>query len=81
MRKIIRVIPAKALKGVAGIQVLFFLFLGISEALACPVCFSGKGATLHAYQLSTLFLTLFPLILIFGSFYWVYRQLKKKGDL
>ena len=48
---------------------------------ACAVCFSGKGASLDAYRLSTLFLTLFPLALFFGSFYWYYRKLKKKGDL
>jgi hypothetical protein len=72
--KIKNVIPAKA-----GIHFLFFLIPSL--AFACPVCFSGKGASLHAYRLSTLFLTVLPLIVIVSSFYWFYRQLKKKGDL
>lgn len=60
---------------------LIFLLLITAESWACPVCFSGKGASLHAYRLSTLFLTVLPLIVIVSSFYWFYRQLKKKGDL
>tara|TARA_Y100000031_G_scaffold60302_1_gene68064 strand:+ start:332 stop:595 length:264 start_codon:yes stop_codon:yes gene_type:complete len=53
----------------------FSLAPGIAEA--CSVCFSGKEETLEAFYLTTIFLTLLPLIMLASIGIWLYRQHQK----
>ncbi|HBR58992.1 MAG: hypothetical protein QGG03_10250 [SAR324 cluster bacterium] len=53
----------------------FSLAPGIAEA--CSVCFSGKEETLEAFYLTTIFLTLLPLIILASIGIWLYRQHQK----
>ncbi|OGQ47580.1 MAG: hypothetical protein A3I05_02150 [Deltaproteobacteria bacterium RIFCSPLOWO2_02_FULL_44_10] len=54
-----------------------FFFLFTSDAFACPVCFSAKGDSLHAFYLSTVLLSFLPLGMIGGFFLWYRRQMKE----
>ena len=53
----------------------FSLAPGIAEA--CAVCFSGKEESLEAFYLTTIFLTLLPLIMLASIGIWLYRQHQK----
>jgi len=53
----------------------FCLAPGIVEA--CAVCFSGKEESLEAFYLTTIFLTLLPLIMLASIGVWLYRQHQK----
>ncbi|MEC9460854.1 MAG: hypothetical protein VYD14_06555 [SAR324 cluster bacterium] len=53
----------------------FSLAPGIVEA--CAVCFSGKEESLKAFYLTTIFLTLLPLIMLASIGIWLYRQHQK----
>ena len=44
---------------------------------ACAVCFSGKEESLEAFYLTTIFLTLLPLIMLASIGIWLYRQHQK----
>jgi lipopolysaccharide export LptBFGC system permease protein LptF len=46
-------------------------------AKACSVCFSGREESLEAYYLTTIFLTLLPLIMLASIGFWLYRQHQK----
>ncbi|MBS1255249.1 MAG: hypothetical protein MAG581_01049 [Deltaproteobacteria bacterium] len=43
-------------------------------AYSCAVCFSGTEETLQAYYLTTVFLTLLPVLLLASIGYWLYRK-------
>ena len=58
----------------AGVLVAL-LVLAPRIALACPVCMGGRDdATRAAFLLTTLFLTVLPLILIGGVVWWLTRR-------
>jgi len=60
---------------------LFLLVLSFSLipgfAKACSVCFSGREESLEAYYLTTIFLTLLPLVMLAAIGFWLYRQHQK----
>ena len=56
--------------------VLIFLFLP-AAANACAVCFSGSEETLEAFYVTTIFLTLLPVVMLFSIGYWIYRKHRK----
>lgn len=45
-----------------------------APALACAVCFDATDENRRAFLDTTIFLSLLPLLLVFGGGYWVYRQ-------
>ncbi len=45
-----------------------------AQALACAVCFDATDENRRAFLDTTIFLSLLPLVLIFGGGYWIYRQ-------
>ena len=53
----------------------FNLIPGIAKA--CAVCFSGREESLEAFYLTTIFLTLLPLVMLASIGYWLFRQHKK----
>ena len=46
-------------------------------AKACSVCFSGKEETLEAFYITTVFLTLLPLVMLAFIGIWLYRKYRK----
>ena len=56
--------------------VLIFLLLP-GAANACAVCFSGSEETLEAFYVTTIFLTLLPVVMLFSIGYWIYRKHRK----
>ena len=56
--------------------VLIVLFLP-RAANACAVCFSGSEETLEAFYVTTIFLTLLPVVMLFSIGYWIYRKHRK----
>lgn len=42
----------------------------ISSAEACSVCYSALPASRNAYYLATLLMTLLPILLLAGIFFW-----------
>lgn len=61
-----------------SVMVLLFSFVVCAQdVLACPVCFSAKGATLNAFRFSTVFLTVVPLIAFFSFIYWYRKKVKE----
>ena len=56
--------------------VLIFFFLP-GTANACAVCFSASEETLEAFYVTTIFLTLLPVVLLFTIGYWIYRKHRK----
>ena len=57
----------------------FSLVPGIVEA--CAVCFSGKEESLEAFYLTTVLLTLLPLVMLSLIGYWLYRQYRKEENV
>ena len=56
--------------------VLIFSYIpGIAKA--CAVCFSGRGESLEAFYLTTIFLTLLPLVTLGSIGFWLFRQHQK----
>ena len=57
------------------------LLLSISHvpgiANACAVCFSSSEETLEAFYVTTIFLTLLPVVMLFSIGYWIYRKHRK----
>ena len=45
--------------------------------IACAVCFSGKEETLEAFYITTVFLTLLPLVMLAFIGIWIYRKYRK----
>ena len=54
---------------------IFFLFPGAANA--CAVCFSASEETLEAFYVTTIFLTLLPVVMLFTIGYWIYRKHRK----
>jgi len=48
---------------------------------ACAVCFSGKEESLEAFYLTTVLLTLLPLVMLSLIGYWLYRQYRKEENV
>ena len=46
-------------------------------AKACAVCFSGREESLEAFYLTTIFLTLLPLVMLASIGFWLFRQHQK----
>jgi hypothetical protein len=44
---------------------------------ACSVCFSGQDETREAFTLTTIFLTLLPLLGIGGAVGWLWRRARQ----
>ena len=64
------------------VRFLHLLFVLISLLLpgaanACAVCFSGSKDTLEAFYVTTIFLTLLPVVMLFSIGYWIYRKHRK----
>ena len=53
---------------------LLYLVLIPSIAKACAVCFSGKEETLEAFYLTTVLLTLLPIVMLALIGVWLYRK-------
>ena len=53
----------------------FSLIPGIAKA--CAVCFSGRGESLEAFYLTTIFLTLLPLVMLASIGFWIFRKHQK----
>ena len=45
------------------------------SAWACPVCMAPGGPNSDAFLQGTIGLSVLPLLLIFGSVYWLWRKL------
>ena len=60
-------------------QFLFVLSFSLTPGIAkaCSVCFSGREESLEAYYLTTIFLTLLPLIMLASIGFWLFRQHQK----
>ena len=56
--------------------VLIFFFLP-GAVNACAVCFSASEETLEAFYVTTIFLTLLPVVMLFSIGYWIYRKHRK----
>ena len=60
------------------LQINFLLLVIIpSIAKACAVCFSGKEETLEAFYITTVLLTLLPIIMLALIGIWLYRKYRK----
>jgi len=61
------------------LQILLVLCFSLAPGIvkACAVCFSGKEESLEAFYLTTIFLTLLPLIMLASIGIWLYRQHQK----
>jgi len=59
-----------------GLVILkFSIFPEIVQA--CAVCFSGKEETLEAFYVTTIFLTLLPIVMLALIGFWLYRKYRK----
>tara|TARA_Y100000590_G_scaffold335798_1_gene382281 strand:- start:167 stop:415 length:249 start_codon:yes stop_codon:yes gene_type:complete len=58
------------------LKISFFLsiFYLPGTAYSCAVCFSGSEESLQAYYLTTVFLTLLPVLMLASIGYWIYRK-------
>ena len=45
-----------------------------SPAWACPVCMAPGGPNSDAFLASTIFLSLLPLAMMFGTGVWIWRR-------
>jgi len=68
----VKAVPAIVITGLAS------LFLNF-DVQACAVCFSSSENTRAAFYLTTAFLTVLPVAMLIGGFYWV-RKLQQKHD-
>jgi len=61
------------------LQIIIVLYISIVPKIveACAVCFSGKEESLEAFYLTTVLLTLLPLVMLSSIGYWLYRQYRK----
>jgi len=60
------------------LQANFLLLILIPNlAKACAVCFSGKEETLEAFYITTVLLTLLPIIMLALIGIWLYRKYRK----
>jgi len=61
------------------ISLILSIFHLPGTAYSCAVCFSGSEESLQAYYLTTVFLTLLPVLMLASIGYWIFR--KHRGDL
>lgn len=61
--------------------VIFVVLLSADPAFACAVCFDANEETRGAFLGTTIFLSLFPLGLIFGFIFWIWRRSKAMAAL
>lgn len=54
-----------------------FIFSKPYSALACAVCFVGKGGSSSAYLGTAIVLSLLPLGMVGGIIFWVYHRHKQ----
>ena len=68
-------------KNISPLLVKITLILSIfhlpGTAYSCAVCFSGSEESLQAYYLTTVFLTLLPVLMVASIGYWIYRKHKE----
>jgi len=57
------------------ILIKFIIVPGI--LYACAVCFSGKEETLEAFYLTTIFLTVLPIVMLALIGFWLFRKYRK----
>lgn len=62
-----------ALKSLMPLAVIAVTLLS-DAALACPNCVDPKAANQKAFVGSTMFLSVTPLIAIFGVVFWLYKK-------
>ncbi len=62
------------------LKLLFFIFIFHlpSTAYSCAVCFSGSEESLQAYYITTVFLTMLPVLMLASIGYWIYRKNRGK---
>tara|TARA_B100001142_G_scaffold17031_1_gene15825 strand:- start:243 stop:455 length:213 start_codon:yes stop_codon:yes gene_type:complete len=65
------------------LQILIVLSFSLVPRIveACAVCFSGKEESLEAFYLTTVLLTLLPLVMLSLIGYWLYRQYRKEENV
>ena len=56
------------------ITLIISIFHLPGTAYSCAVCFSGSEESLQAYYLTTVFLTLLPVLMLASIGYWIYRK-------
>jgi len=56
------------------ISLILSIFHLPGTAYSCAVCFSGSEESLQAYYLTTVFLTLLPVLMLASIGYWIYRK-------
>ena len=65
-------------KNISPLLVKITLILSIfhlpGTAYSCAVCFTGSEESLQAYYLTTVFLTLLPVLMLASIGYWIYRK-------
>ena len=59
------------------LQLLLIIIFLPRAVNACSVCFSASEATLEAFYITTIFLTLLPVVMLFSIGYWIYRKHRK----
>ena len=57
----------------------FFIFSFQPSALACAVCFAGKGGAASTYLGTAIVLSLLPLGMIGALIFWVYHRHKQRA--
>ena len=65
------------------LQIIIIFSISIVPKIveACAVCFSGKEESLEAFYLTTVLLTLLPLVMLSLIGYWLYRQYRKEENV
>mgnify|MGYP001309761871 CR=1 FL=1 len=59
------------------LTIILSSFLIPNFVKACAVCFSGKEETLEAFYITTVLLTLLPIIMLAFIGIWLYRKYRK----
>ena len=56
------------------------LFAGAVPGHACSVCFARDSANTDAFTLSTIFLSLLPLLAVGGTILWIRQALRQQDE-
>jgi hypothetical protein len=59
---------------------LVVLALVPQSAFACSVCYSANESNRLAFIATTVFLSLFPLAMVGGITWWIWRQVQAHGS-
>lgn len=65
----------------APLLVFIALVLAADPAFACAVCFDANEETRGAFLGTTIFLSLFPLGMVFGFGFWFWRRVRMAESL